>query len=120
MKRILTSLILLSLSLFSFEELNIENFDEKIKNKNVIVDFYAVWCPPCKVLAQNLVDFSEIKPQNIEIFKVNVDEQMNLAKKYGVSALPTLLFFKDGQVVSKEVGILTPNELLEASEKRFK
>ena len=95
-------------------------FDEKIKGKNAIIDFYASWCPPCKILANNLEDFEIIKPDGIEIFKVNIEDQLVLAKKYGVKKLPTLIYFKDGKPIKEYVGIQTSQELLDSSKKDFK
>ena len=107
-------------SLFAYEELTVDNFDEKIKGKNVIIDFYAVWCPPCKILGENLEDFGTIKPNNVEIYKVNIDNELPLAKKHGVSKLPTLLYFKDGKLVKETVGVLSPEELLQTTKQTFK
>ncbi|MDX4057562.1 thioredoxin family protein [Aliarcobacter skirrowii] len=112
---------LLSLiSLNAYEELNIDNFDKKTKGKNAIIDFYASWCPPCKILAVNLEDFEIIKPDNVEIFKVNIEDELVLAKRYGVKKLPTLIYFKDGKPIKEYVGIKTPQELLESSKIDFK
>ena len=120
MKKLLISFLFLFSSLYSYEELNIDNFDEKIKGKNAIIDFYAPWCPPCKVLANNLEDFEIEKPENIEIFKVNIDNELALAKKYGLRKLPTLVYFKDGKEIKQDVGIKTASELLEISKTEFK
>ena len=120
MKKIFLMFLFSIVSVFAYEELNIDNFEEKIKGKNVIIDFYAVWCPPCKILANNLQDFDVIKPENVQVFKVNIDEELVLAKKHGVSKLPTLLYFKDGKKVGETIGVLTPQELLEASKQNFK
>lgn len=120
MKKIILTVLLGVVSLFAYEELTIENFDSKIKDKNVIIDFYASWCPPCKVLAKNLEEFDVIKPNNVEIYKVNVEDELVLAKKYGVSKLPTLLYFKDGKLVDETVGIMNKEELLSNSKKVFK
>ena len=120
MNKIISLFLLSVISVFGFEELNMDNFESKIKDKNVIVDFYAPWCPPCKIIAGNLEDFSAKKPKNVEVYKVNVDDELNLAKKYGVAALPTLVYFKDGKVKKNYVGVLSTEELLEASKENFK
>jgi thioredoxin 1 len=120
MKKIILIMLFSIISLFAYEELTVDNFDSKIKDKNVIIDFYAVWCPPCKILANNLEDFEIVKPQNVEIFKVNIDEQMVIAKKYGVTKLPTLVYFKNGKPVNDYVGILSVEELLQTSKENFK
>ncbi len=120
MNKVIFTLLFSVISVFAYENLNIDNFESKIKGKNVIVDFYASWCPPCKILANNLEDFDVIKPENVEIFKVDIDEQYVLAKKYGVSKLPTLVYFKDGKPIKEYVGILSKEELLLTSKENFK
>ena len=120
MKKIILLMLISIASLFAYEELTVDNFDEIIKDKNAIIDFYAVWCPPCKILASNLEDFDVVKPDNVEIFKVNIDNQMVLAKKYGVSKLPTLVYFKNGKPVNDYVGVLSVEELTATSKENFK
>jgi thioredoxin 1 len=120
MKKIFLITLFSIVSLFAYEELTIDNFDSKIKDKNVIVDFYAVWCPPCKTLATNLEDFDVVKPDNVEIFKVNIDEQMLLAKKHGVSKLPTMVYFKNGKAIKDYVGVLSVEELQATVKENFK
>ncbi len=119
MNKILILFLFTVVSLFAFEELNTDNFETKIKDKNAIIDFYAVWCPPCKVLNRKLQEFEIIKPDNVEIFKVNIDEQLALAKKYKITKLPSLVYFKDGKPLKTIVGIQSADELLKSSRKIF-
>lgn len=89
-----------------------KEFDEIIASNNVVVDFYASWCAPCRALAPILEDIdAELK--NILIVKVDVDEASILASRYGVMSIPTLLFFKDGRLVHEQIGLLPPNQLLD-------
>ncbi|MBL3519203.1 thioredoxin family protein [Aliarcobacter lanthieri] len=119
MRKIFLLTLFLITSLLSYEELTEDNFAEKIRGKNVIVDFYAPWCPPCKILANNLEDFEIQKSDNIEIFKVNIDNDLILAKMYRVKQLPTLIYFKNGEPIKRYVGIQTTEELLKSSQVDF-
>ncbi len=87
------------------KELETENFNEEIKNKLVLVDFYAVWCGPCKMMHPILEQVKDIYP-DLKIIKVNVDEHEDLTRQYGVMSIPTLLLFKDSSVVEKNVGFM--------------
>lgn len=87
------------------KELETENFDEEIKDKLVLVDFYAVWCGPCKMMHPILEQVKDIYP-DLKIIKVNVDEHEDLTRQYGVMSIPTLLLFKDSSVVEKNVGFM--------------
>lgn len=82
------------------------DFEKEISEGLVLVDFYAPWCGPCKALA---VVLSQL--ENVKIVKVNVDDHQNLAASYGISLLPTMLFFKDGKQVDKVVGMSSKNVL---------
>jgi thioredoxin 1 len=84
-------------------------FDEVVlKNKKpVLVDFYAVWCAPCRMQAPVLDELARDLSDKVSFCKVNVDEAEKLAINYGISSIPALLVFKDGKVVEKSVG-LTP------------
>ena len=82
-----------------------EDFKEKIaENETVLVDFYAVWCGPCKMLAPVLHEIAEENTGALKVGKVNVDEQMELAMRFQVSSIPMLVVFKDGKAVAKSVG----------------
>lgn len=111
MKKILFVLLFSFGSLFAFDHLTINDIDEKLKGKNAIVDFYADWCPPCKILGSNLIKFDKTKPENVTIYKVDIEDQKELARNYGIRSLPTLVYIKDGKIVAKEVGIKNINRL---------
>ena len=82
---------------------NENNFNEIINSEYALVDFYANWCGPCKMMAPVLEKISESR-DNIKIAKVDVDKFENIAKTYGVMSIPTLILFKNGQVVDKKIG----------------
>lgn len=87
-----------------------EDFNEIIKNK-VLVDFYADWCGPCKMLAMEIEKVaSEI---DIDIVKVNVDEEEDIARKYGVMSIPTLILFENGQELKKTIGFMPKAKIKE-------
>ena len=85
-----------------------ESFDEEIKDGVVLVDFYADWCGPCKMMGQVLETL-----EDINILKVNTDEFEELSMKYGVMSIPTIVLFKDGKEVAKNVGFMAKEELEE-------
>ena len=95
--------------------LNMENFDNEINNseKLVLVDFYATWCGPCKMLAPVLENIAEEYQDKINVYKVNVDEEMELARKFNIASIPTLIFFKDGKVAKTLVGLVSKSDLQE-------
>ncbi len=94
-------------------ELNEENFKERVlSDKKILIDFYAVWCGPCKMMSNVLEDMKE-DISDCEIYKVNVDECPNLAREYGVMSIPNLILFQDGKVVKNEMGFKTAEEIKE-------
>ncbi len=84
------------------------NFDEEIKNKKVLVDFYADWCGPCRMMASVLENINDI-----EILKVNVDKFSDLASKYGVMSIPNLILFDNNQQIKNHVGFMNEDEIKE-------
>lgn len=86
-----------------------ENLKEEIKEGNILVDFYADWCGPCKMLGPVLEELSE--ERSTKIIKVNVDEHEDLAREYGVMSIPTLIYFEDGKQKKRNTGFL-PKEAL--------
>ena len=93
----------------------VEEFDEIIKENEVLVDFYADWCGPCKMLAPVLEEIS--KETNITIAKVNVDDFGILAQRYKIQAIPTLFYMKEGTIKNTSLGYKNKNELLRFIEK---
>ena len=86
--------------------LNSETLEKKIKdNKVVMVDFWASWCGPCRMLTPIIEDIENLYPN--QIGKVNVEEQKELAVKYSVRSLPTVIIFKDGEIMERIPGVAT-------------
>lgn len=95
------------------KELTTENFDNEIASpEKTLVDFWAPWCGPCRMLSP-IVDKIAESADGFKVCKVNVDEQPEIAKKYSIAAIPTLLVFQSGEVIKKSLGLLTEDEVLE-------
>lgn len=86
--------------------LNEQNFDQEVLSSDlpVMVDFWAVWCGPCKVLSPIVEELAKEYAGKLKVGKVNVDENNNLAMKYNVMSIPTLKFFKNGKMVGEMIG----------------
>ncbi len=95
-------------------QLSDSNFDQEVLKANlpVLVDFWAVWCGPCKMVAPELEKLADEKNNLLKIAKLNVDENRDTAIKYGISSIPTLLLFKDGAVAKKLVGAMSKDKIL--------
>ena len=91
-------------------ELTKDNFDATIASGDTLVDFWAVWCGPCKMQSPIVDAFAEAQDA-VKVGKVNVDEQMELAQKYGIMAIPTLIAFRDGEVIHKKTGLSPAEEI---------
>jgi thioredoxin 1 len=93
-------------------ELNQNNFDEIIKSeKPVLVDFWAEWCGPCRMVGPIVEELATDYQDKAVVGKVNVDNNSEISMKYGIRNIPTLLIFKNGEVVDKQVGVV-PKEVL--------
>ena len=93
---------------------NESNFDAEVVNHGtpVLVDFWAEWCGPCKMIAPILEEIANEKAGAIKVAKVNVDENQGLSSKFGIRAIPTLLFFKNGAVREQIVGMTSKRDLI--------
>jgi len=85
--------------------LNKDNFDSTISQGTVLVDFWATWCGPCRMQAPILEELDKKMNGELTIGKVDVDEQPELANRYGISSIPTMLIFKNGEVAEKRIGV---------------
>ena len=95
-------------------KITVYNFESEVlrSDQPVLVDFYADWCGPCRMLAPVLEEIAREYEGGVKVGKVNVDEQMELAQKFGVSSIPLLVVFKDGQPVAKSLGYRPKEEIV--------
>jgi len=87
------------------EHLTEQNFAHKTKSGVVLVDFWADWCMPCKMMAPILNEVAEATDGTAIIFKLNVDEQQQVAAQFGIRSIPTMILFKDGKEVERIIGV---------------
>jgi thioredoxin 1 len=92
-------------------ELNTQGFSDFISEGNVIVDFWAEWCGPCKIIGPVFAELAGEYTGNVSFGKVNIEENYEIADQFEVMSIPTLIFFKDGQPVDRVTGALPRNEL---------
>ncbi len=95
-----------------------KSFQEYIKeDKPVLVDFYADWCGPCKVMHPILKELKEKINNDASILKINIDKNARMASKYQIQSVPTLLLFKNGNIVCRQSGVVPTNQLMQLIKK---
>ena len=92
-------------------EFNENNFENEVLNSDipVLIDFWAEWCHPCKMIAPVVSDIADEYKGKFKVGKINVDFNQNLAVKYGISGIPSLLLFKNGEIIDSIVGVVPKN-----------
>jgi len=93
-----------------------ENFKDEVLNsdKTVLIDFYADWCGPCKMMSPIIDKIAEELGDSVKVGKINSDENMNLAEEYGIMSIPTILIFKNGQIAKSFLGVTDKTTILDA------
>ena len=99
--------------------LDSNNFNEEIAKGTVVVDFYAEWCPPCKMLGPIIEDLAKDYEGRASVCKLNTDDSSELAKQYGVMSIPTVIIFKDGEVKESINGFKPKQELVKAIDRNL-
>ncbi|CAL4325611.1 thioredoxin TrxA [Buchnera aphidicola] len=95
--------------------LNDSEFQKKVLEEKgmCLIDFWADWCNPCKILAPILEEIAKLYINKIKIFKINIDENPNTAPKYSIKGIPTLLLFNKGKLIATKVGAISKSQLKE-------
>ena len=97
-------------------ELNSTNFDSTVAEGVTLVDFWAPWCGPCRMVAPVIEELAEEMGDKVKVCKVNTDENQDIAVKHGIRSIPTIMFFKDGQQVDMIIGAAAKQAFVEKLE----
>ena len=95
-----------------------DNFEKEVteSDKAVLIDFWATWCGPCKMIAPIIEEIAEEFSDEVKVCKVNIDDEPSLATKFGITSIPTLLLVKNGEVVKTSVGYIPKEKIIELFE----
>ena len=96
----------------SVKKLTVSEFDSAVANGSALIDFYADWCGPCRMLAPTVEEVAQQCPELL-VGKVNVDSESELARRFGVFSIPTLVVLKDGREVARAVGVRSLEQILD-------
>ncbi len=102
-------------------DINDGNFEEEVLKSDTpaLIDFWATWCAPCKAIAPVLEEVAETYNGKLKVTKMNVDESPSVPGKYGIRGIPTLILFKDGEIVDRLVGAVRKPQIKELIDKAF-
>ena len=100
-------------------ELTQQDFDKTISTGVVLVDFFATWCGPCRMMAPIISQVAQKLEGKAKVYKLDVDKAPEIASRFGVMSIPTLIFFKDGKEASRLIGVQQEGKIIEEIEKLF-
>jgi thioredoxin 1 len=107
--------------MMSVKHVSSSSFDEDVMKAegHVLVDFWAEWCGPCKMIAPNLDEVSQDMSDKLQVAKLNVDEHGEIAQRFGIRGIPTLILFKQGEQVAQQVGAVSKSQLVQFLQKNI-
>ena len=100
-------------------ELTDDNFDSHVKKGNLVVDFWASWCGPCRMMEPHFEEAAEELKGKVKFAKVNVEQNSDLANRFQVMSIPTIIYFKDGEQVNRVTGAMPSDEIVASAEESF-
>ena len=103
----------------NIKELTDLNFDKEVSKGNWVVDFWAEWCGPCRMMAPHFEAAAKSMKGKINFAKVNVEENMQTAEQFGIMSIPTIIFFKEGEILDKVSGAMSKDSIINHADSTF-